>query len=110
VPGTAVISISSESGKSIPEGIQLSSNGTRNQQFLTGWMASPIRTHIPGRIELSVFPTLCRSSIQTSNYSAAQRNNAGAVVNVITRHRRRLRHDYEHEFSRRLAPGSFNSA
>src|SRR5258706_1652656 len=32
VPGMQVISVSSESGKSIPGGLQLSSNGTRNQQ------------------------------------------------------------------------------
>jgi hypothetical protein len=32
VPGVAVISVSTESGKSIPGGLQLTSNGMRNQQ------------------------------------------------------------------------------
>ncbi|MBI3696338.1 MAG: TonB-dependent receptor [Acidobacteria bacterium] len=86
VPGTAVISVSSESGKSIPGGLQLSSNGTRNGQV--AYKLDGTTNTDPYFQENQTFPfpdALQEFSIQTSNYSAAQGNNAGAVVNVVTR-------------------------
>ena len=86
VPGMNVISVSSESGKSIPGGLQLSSNGTRNQQIsyrLDG--ASNTDSYFQ---ENQTFPNpdaIQEFSIQTSNYSASQGGNSGAVVNVVTR-------------------------
>jgi hypothetical protein len=86
VPGIQIISVSSESGKSVPGGLQLSSNGTRNQQVaykLDG--ATNTDTYFQENQSFPFPDALQEFSIQTSNYSAAQGNNAGAVVNVVTR-------------------------
>ena len=86
VAGTALISVSAESGKSIPGGLRLSSNGSRRYQVsykLDGNTNSDIYYE-----ENQTFPfpdALQEFSIQTSNYTAAQGNNNGAVVNVVTR-------------------------
>jgi hypothetical protein len=86
VPGMQVISVSSESGKSIPGGLQLSSNGTRNQQVaykLDG--TNNTDTYFQENQSFPFPDALQEFSIQTSNYSAASGNNAGAIVNVVTR-------------------------
>jgi hypothetical protein len=86
VPGTMFISISSESGKSIPGGIQLSSSGSRAGSVsykLDGVTNTDIYFEIS---QTFPFPDAVQEfSIQTSNYTAAQGNNNGAVVNVVTR-------------------------
>jgi carboxypeptidase family protein len=86
VPGTAIISISAESGKSIPGGLQLSSNGTRNQQVAYRLDGTTNTDSYFQENQTFPFPdALQEFSIQTSNYSAAQGNNSGAVINVVTR-------------------------
>jgi len=86
VPGMQIIRVSTESGKSVPGGLQLSSNGTRNQQVaykLDG--ATNTDTYFQENQSFPFPDALQEFSIQTSNYSAATGNNAGAVVNVVTR-------------------------
>lgn len=101
VLGTLIISVSAESGKSIPGGLQLSSNGTRNQQVsfkLDG--TTNTDTYFQ---ENQTFPfpdALQEFSIQTSNCSAAQGNNAGAVVDVVTRSGTNSLHGGAFEFVR----------
>jgi hypothetical protein len=86
VPGMQIISVSAESGKSIPGGLQLSSNGTRNQQVAYKLDGSTNTDSYFQENQSFPFPdALQEFSIQTSNYSAAQGNNAGAIVNVVTR-------------------------
>jgi hypothetical protein len=86
VAGTAIVSVSTETGKSIPGGLRLSSNGSQARQVafkLDGVSNTDFYFQ-----ENQTFPfpdALQEFSIQTSNYSAAQGNNAGAVVNVVTR-------------------------
>ena len=86
VPGTAVVSVSTETGKSIPGGLRLSSNGAQGRQVafrLDGVSNTDFYFQ-----ENQTFPfpdALQEFSIQSSNYSAAYGNNAGAVVNVVTR-------------------------
>ncbi len=86
VPGAVLISVSTESGKSIPGGLRLSTNGSRRYQVtwkLDGNTNSDIYYE-----ENQTFPfpdAVQEFSIQTSNYSAAQGNNNGGVVNVLTR-------------------------
>jgi hypothetical protein len=86
VPGTAVISVSTESGKSIPGGLQLSSNGSRNSQV--AYKLDGAGNNDPYFQENQTFPNpdaIQEFSIQTSNYTAASGNNAGAIVSVVTR-------------------------
>jgi hypothetical protein len=86
VPGTSIMSVSRESGKSIPGGLQVASNGSGNRQVsykLDG--ATNTDTYYQ---ENQTFPfpdALQEFSIQTSNYSAAHGNTAGAMVNVVTK-------------------------
>ena len=86
VAGTMIDSVSTESGKSIPGGLRLSSNGSQSRQIaflLDGTSNTDFYFQ-----ENQTFPfpdALQEFSIQTSNYSAAQGNSAGAVVNVVTR-------------------------
>jgi hypothetical protein len=85
-PGTSVISVSNESGKSIPGGLQLSSNGSRNQQVSYRLDGANNTDSYYQENQTFPFPDAVQEfSIQTSNYSAASGNNAGAVVNVVTR-------------------------
>ena len=86
VAGTAIISVSTETGQGMPGGIQLSANGSRNLQV--SYRLDGTSNTDPYFQENQSFPfpdALQEFSIQTSNYSAAQGNNAGAVVNVVTR-------------------------
>lgn len=86
VAGTVIDTVSTETGKSIPGGLRLSSNGSQARQVafkLDGVSNTDFYFQ-----ENQTFPfpdALQEFSIQTSNYSASQGNNAGAVVNVVTR-------------------------
>jgi hypothetical protein len=86
VPGTNVISVSRESGKSIPGGLQLSSNGTANRQVTYRLDGSSNTDTYYQENQTFPFPdALQEFSIQTSNYSAVHGNTAGAMVNVVTK-------------------------
>jgi hypothetical protein len=101
VPGTLIISVSAESGKSIPGGLQLSSNGTRNHQVAFKLDGTTNTDTYFQENQTFPFPdALQEFSIQTSNYSAAQGNNAGAVVNVVTRSGTNSLHGGAFEFVR----------
>ncbi len=90
VAGTVIASVSTETGKTIPGAIRLSSNGGEasgssiSVSFrLDGTSNTDLYEH-----ENLTFPfpeALQEFSIQTSNYSAAQGNSSGAVVNAVTR-------------------------
>src|SRR6185436_6279480 len=86
VAGTGIISVSTETGQGMPGGLQLSSNGSRNLQV--SYKLDGSSNTDPYFQENQSFPfpdALQEFSIQTSNYSAAQGNNGGAMVNVVTR-------------------------
>ncbi len=101
VAGTAIVSVSTETGKSIPGGLRLSSNGSQARQVafkLDGVSNTDFYFQ-----ENQTFPfpdALQEFSIQTSNYSAAQGNNAGAVVNIVTRSGTNELHGGAFEFAR----------
>ncbi|MBI1791886.1 MAG: TonB-dependent receptor [Acidobacteria bacterium] len=101
IPGVAVISVSTETGKSIPGGLQLSSNGTRNGQV--AYKLDGTTNTDPYFQENQTFPfpdAVQEFSITTSNYSAAQGNNSGAIVNVVTRSGNNSLHGGAFEFVR----------
>jgi hypothetical protein len=86
VAGMSVISVSAETGKSLPGGLQLSSNGTRNQQVSYRLDGSTNTDSYFQENQSFPFPDAVQEfSIQTSNYTASQGGNAGAMVNVVTR-------------------------
>ncbi|MCI0389690.1 MAG: carboxypeptidase regulatory-like domain-containing protein [Acidobacteria bacterium] len=101
VAGTMIDTVSTETGKSIPGGLRLSSNGSQARQVafkLDGVSNTDFYFQ-----ENQTFPfpdALQEFSIQTSNYSAAQGNNAGAVVNVVTRSGTNEFHGGAFEFAR----------
>ena len=86
VPGIVLTTVDRESGKTIPGALRMSTNGTESRQVsfrLDGTSHSD-----PYYQQNQPFPfpdALQEFSIQTSNYSAAQGNSAGAVVNAVTR-------------------------
>ena len=86
VAGTVVASVSTETGKTIPGALRLSSNGSEALSVsfrLDGTSNTDLYEH-----ENLTFPfpeALQEFSIQTSNYSAAQGNSSGAVINAVTR-------------------------
>lgn len=86
VAGTIVQSISGETAKSIPGAVRISANGAgprQNSYRLDGASNTDSYFH-----ENQSFPfpdALQEFSIQTSNYTAVQGGNAGAMVNVVTR-------------------------
>ncbi len=86
VAGTVISSVSTETGKTIPGALRLSSNGSEALSVsfrLDGTSNTDLYEH-----ENLTFPfpdALQEFSIQTSNYSAAQGNSSGAVVNAVTR-------------------------
>jgi hypothetical protein len=86
VPGMVLTEVFQESGKTIPGALRMSTNGTESRQVsfrLDGTSHSD-----PYYQQNQPFPfpdALQEFSIQTSNYSAAQGNSAGAVVNAVTR-------------------------
>ena len=86
VPGIVLSSTSGETGKSAPGGLRLSSNGSQDRQV--AFRLDGTSNTDPYFQENQQFPfpdALQEFSIQTSNYSAVHGNNAGAVVNVVTR-------------------------
>jgi hypothetical protein len=86
VPGIVLDSTSTETGKSAPGGLRLSSNGSQDRQV--SFRLDGTSNTDPYYQENQAFPfpdALQEFSIQTSNYSAVHGNNAGAVVNVVTR-------------------------
>jgi Carboxypeptidase regulatory-like domain len=86
VAGTVLGSVSTETGKSIPGGLRLSSNGSQERQVAYRLDGTSNTDFYFQENQTFPFPdALQEFSIQTSNYSAAQGNNAGAVVNVVTR-------------------------
>lgn len=110
VPGTFVISVSVESGKSIPGGLTLSSNGSRQDQV--SFKLDGITNTDAYFQENQSFPfpdALQEFSIQTSNYSAVSGNNAGAVVNVVTRSGTNDLHGGAFEFVRNRAFNARNT-
>ena len=86
VAGTVVGSISNETAKSLPGAVRISANGAGERQ--NAYRLDGASNTDPYFQENQSFPfpdALQEFSIQTSNYSAAYGNNAGAVVNVVTR-------------------------
>ncbi len=86
VAGTVLNSISEETGKSIPGAVRISANGAGERQ--NAYRLDGASNTDPYYQENQSFPfpdALQEFSIQTSNYSAAHGNSAGAVVNVVTR-------------------------
>ncbi len=86
VAGTVLSSVSEETGKSIPGAVRISANGAGERQ--NSYRLDGANNTDPYFQENQSFPfpdALQEFSIQTSNYSASQGNNAGAVVNVVTR-------------------------
>jgi hypothetical protein len=101
VAGMNVISVSAESGKSIPGGLQLSSNGTRNQQISYRLDGATNTDSYFQENQTFQFPDAVQEfSIQTSNYSASQGSNSGAIVNVVTRSGSNQLHGGAFEFVR----------
>jgi len=86
VAGTVISSVSTETGKNAPGALRLSSNGSQALSVsfrLDGTSNTDLYEH-----ENLSFPfpeALQEFSIQTSNYSAAQGNSSGAVINAVTR-------------------------
>jgi hypothetical protein len=86
VAGTVVASISGETAKSLPGAVRISANGAGDRQ--NAYRLDGASNTDPYFQENQSFPfpdALQEFSIQTSNYSAQYGNNAGAVVNVVTR-------------------------
>jgi hypothetical protein len=86
VAGTVLSSVSEETGKSLPGAIRISANGAGERQ--NSYRLDGASNTDPYYQENQSFPfpdALQEFSIQTSNYSAAHGNSAGAVVNVVTR-------------------------
>ena len=86
VAGTVVSSIGNESAKSIPGAVRISANGAgERQNTYRRDGASNTDSYFQENQSFPFPDALQEFSIQTSNYSAAYGNNAGAVVNVVTR-------------------------
>ena len=86
VPGMVLNSVSGETGKSIPGGLRVSSNGSQARQVAFRLDGTSNTDFYFQENQSFPFPdALQEFSIQTSNYSAVHGNNAGAVVNVVTR-------------------------
>jgi hypothetical protein len=86
VAGTVIGEISNETGKSLPGAVKISANGAGDEQ--NSYRLDGMSNTDSYFQENQSFPfpdALQEFSIQTSNYSASYGNNAGAVVNVVTR-------------------------
>ena len=86
VAGTVVSSISNETAKSIPGAVRISANGAgerQNAYRLDG--ASNTDSVFPGKPELSVPGRAPGIQHPDQQLQRAYGNNAGAVVNVVTR-------------------------
>ncbi len=87
VTGVVLENISGESAKAIPGALQLSANGTPGGRQTAYKLDGANNTDFYFQRNMT-FPNpdaIQEFSIQTSNYSATVGNNAGAVVNVVTR-------------------------
>ena len=86
VAGMVLTAVDQESGKTIPGALRLSTNGTESRQVSFRLDGTSHTDPYFQQNQPFPFPdALQEFSIQTSNYSAAQGNSAGAVVNAITR-------------------------
>src|SRR5713226_5413291 len=86
VAGMVLNTIDQESGKTIPGALRLSTNGTESRQVSFRLDGTSHTDPYFQQNQPFPFPdALQEFSIQTSNYSAAQGNSAGAVVNAVTR-------------------------
>ena len=86
VPGMVLTSVDRESGKTIPGALRMSTNGTESRQVSFRLDGTSHTDPYYQQNQPFPFPdALQEFSIQTSNYSAAQGNSAGAVVNAVTR-------------------------
>ena len=86
VAGMVLTAVDQESGKTIPGALRLSTNGTEARQVSFRLDGTSHTDPYFQQNQPFPFPdALQEFSIQTSNYSAAQGNSAGAVVNAITR-------------------------
>jgi len=109
VPGTTVISVSNETGKSIPGGLRLSSNGTGRGQVAYRLDGTSNTDFYYQENQTAPFPDAVQEfSIQTSNYSAALGNSAGAMVNIVTRSGTNQLHGGAFEFVRNRALNARN--
>jgi hypothetical protein len=86
VSGMVLTAVDQESGKTIPGALRLSTNGTESRQVSFRLDGTSHTDPYFQQNQPFPFPdALQEFSIQTSNYSAAQGNSAGAVVNAVTR-------------------------
>jgi hypothetical protein len=86
VAGMVLTEVNQESGKTIPGALRLSTNGTEARQVSFRLDGTSHTDPYFQQNQPFPFPdALQEFSIQTSNYSAAQGNSAGAVVNAVTR-------------------------
>jgi hypothetical protein len=86
VAGMVLTGVDQESGKTIPGALRLSTNGTELRQVSFRLDGTSHTDPYFQQNQPFPFPdALQEFSIQTSNYSAAQGNSAGAVVNAVTR-------------------------
>ena len=86
VAGMVLTAVDRESGKTIPGALRLSTNGTESRQVSFRLDGTSHTDPYFQQNQPFPFPdALQEFSIQTSNYSAAQGNSAGAVVNAVTR-------------------------
>ncbi len=86
VSGMVLTAIDQESAKTIPGALRLSTNGTESRQVSFRLDGTSHTDPYFQQNQPFPFPdALQEFSIQTSNYSAAQGNSAGAVVNAVTR-------------------------
>src|SRR5947209_6916323 len=86
VAGMVLTQVDQESGKTIPGALRLSTNGTESRQVSFRLDGTSHTDPYFQQNQPFPFPdALQEFSIQTSNYSAAQGNSAGAVVNAVTR-------------------------
>src|SRR5712692_10543310 len=86
VAGMVLTQVDQESGKTIPGALRLSTNGTEARQVSFRLDGTSHTDPYFQQNQPFPFPdALQEFSIQTSNYSAAQGNSAGAVVNAVTR-------------------------
>src|SRR5919204_4179315 len=86
VSGMVLDVVDRESAKTIPGALRLSTNGTQARQVSFRLDGTSHTDPYFQQNQPFPFPdALQEFSIQTSNYSAAQGNSAGAVVNAVTR-------------------------
>src|SRR6185503_7300319 len=86
VAGMVLTAVDQESGKTIPGALRMSTNGTESRQVSFRLDGTSHTDPYFQQNQPFPFPdALQEFSIQTSNYSAAQGNSAGAVVNAVTR-------------------------